>query len=105
MSTSMPVPSAAMEARRVADAYASVFGHSEARSEEQRLVMADIESFCRAYRLCVESATDGSIATDNHVLNEGRRSVWLRIRGQIIESQRPAPQPPSISRKKPKTQS
>lgn len=90
----------AQAARRVVDAYASVFGLPEARSEAQKLVMDDIEGFCHAFRPCVELRTDGSIAKGNHKVNEGKRLVWMHIRGAIITSQLPLPGSPSISRKR-----
>lgn len=97
----LPDPQAPVkQAKRVSDAYAEVFGLPETRTEAQRLVMSDIEGFCRAYQLCVELRTDGSLAERNHLLNEGRRSVWLRIRGQVIASTAPKPGPLTISRKR-----
>lgn len=85
--------------KRIASAYLAVFGAPENRTDDQRLVMDDLEGFCHAYRPCVELSTDGSIATGNHKVNEGQRTVWLHIRGAIIAAKNP-PAPLTISRKR-----
>lgn len=98
------ITEAARKSRAVLKAYADVFGLPDElggkRTDAQKLVWADIEAFCKAYQLCVELRTDGSLAERNHVLNEGRRSVWLRIRGALIQSLKPAPKAPTITRAK-----
>lgn len=84
----------------VARAYLSVFGKEGARTPPQLLVMADMESFCRAYRLSVEQLPSGDMSENNCLVNEGRRSVWLRMRGHILAAQAPAPEPLKISRQR-----
>lgn len=76
-------------ARRLELAYLDVFGTETARSGHQRLVMADIEAHCYAHRLVSEGETTGDIAIHRALFNDGRRSVWLRIRGQIIRAATP----------------
>lgn len=74
------------QARRIALAYLKVFGQPDARDSDQKLVMLDIESHCYAYRLVSEGRTDGDVATARALFNDGRRSVWLRIRGQVLKA-------------------
>lgn len=93
-----PKPKAESEQRLVQRAYLEVFGSDEARTPQQKLVWRDIESFCHAYRLSVESVTDGSFPDNNLLVNEGRRSYWLRARGHILAAQAPTPEPLKVSR-------
>lgn len=93
--------SEALTPRRLQQAYADVFGSFVKRTVNQQLVWADIESFCRAYRLSVEQTKDGEMIENNCLVNEGRRSVWLRARGLILAAQAPEPTPLKVSRKRP----
>ena len=92
--------SAVPDERRLQMAYLEVFGSDAARSSSQKLVWRDIESFCRAYRLSVESIAGGAIPDNNFLVNEGRRSYWLRARGHILAAQAPQPAPLKVSRVK-----
>lgn len=86
--------------RRLATAYLKVFGAPEARDADQQLVWADMEGFCRAYRLSVEQTADGGFVENNCLVNEGRRSYWIRARGQILAAQSPEAAPLKVSRKR-----
>ncbi len=74
--------------KRLADAYQAVFGQPEKRGLDQQIVWADIESFCYAHRLTLEGKPDGDLS-NNRDMNEGRRSFYLRARGQIIMAGKP----------------
>ena len=89
-----------LTARSLAQAYLAVFGREGSRSAEQKLVVADIESFCRAYRLSVEQLPTGDMSENNCLVNEGRRSVWLRARGHILSALAPVPEPLKVSRQR-----
>ena len=91
---------APLTAQSLAQAYLAVFGRDGQRSPGQRLVWADMESFCRAYRLSVEQLTSGDMSENNCLVNEGRRSVWLRARGHILSALAPAPEPLKVSRQR-----
>ena len=95
-----PKPPAEPESRRLQRAYLEVLGGDGARTNSQQLVWRDIESFCHAYRLSVESITDGSMCENNLLVNEGRRSYWLRARGHILAAQAPSPAPLKVSRQR-----
>ncbi len=71
--------------KRLADAYQAVFGPPGKRGRDQSIVWADIESFCYANRLTFEAKPDGDLS-NNQMLNEGRRSFYLRARGMIIRA-------------------
>lgn len=87
--------------RLLEKAYLDVFGESpEKRSPQQKLVMEDLEGFCYAHRLVSEGQTDGELAIHRAMFNDGRRSVHLRIRGQIIKALAPDPEPLKVSRQK-----
>jgi hypothetical protein len=86
--------------RRLAQAYRQVFGDADKRTPSQNLVWSDLEGFCHAYRLSVESLTNFDMSENNMLVNEGRRSVWLRARGQILTAQSPEPPPLKVSRKR-----
>lgn len=88
---------------RLATAYLNVLGPPDKRSVDQQLVWADIEGFCYAYRPVTEKLTTAELDPSSPMLNDGRRTVWLRLRGMIIRALQPAPVPPKISRKKPPT--
>ena len=91
--------------RRLAQAYLALFGdvtHADTLDTDHQLVWRDIESFCRAYRLSCESTTTGEYAENNTLVNEGRRSMWLRIRGQVLIALAPEPEPIKVSRQKKK---
>ena len=81
-----------IDQRRLQLAYLAVFGGEESRTSDQKLVWRDIESFCHAYRLSIEAVSGGEIPMNNALVNEGRRSYWLRARGQIIAAQMPEPE-------------
>ena len=87
-----------LTSRSLAQAYLAVLGREGVRTAEQKLVWADIESFCRAYRLSVEQLTSGDMSENNCLVNEGRRSVWLRMRGQVLSAMAPVPEPLKVSR-------
>ena len=89
--------------RRLALAYLSVYGAPGKRTDTQNLVWADMESFCHAYRLSVESLSNFDMSENNMLVNEGRRSVWLRARGQILSAQAPEPAPLKATRVRRKT--
>jgi len=93
-----PKPAAETEQRRLQRAYLQVFGNDEARTNDQKLVWRDIESFCHAYRLSVESVSTGEMSENNFLVNEGRRSYWLRARGHILAALAPTPVPLKVSR-------
>lgn len=86
MSEGFPSPG---PARRLELAYLAVFGDAATRSPDQQLVWADIESHCYAHRLVSEGKIDGELALYRGLFNDGRRSVWLRIRGQLIKALAP----------------
>lgn len=88
------------QARRLAAAYLAVFGPPDKRSSDQAMVMADLESHCFAFRLVSEARgpQDGELCANRALFNDGRRSVWLRIRGQLLRALA-VPKPPRISRK------
>ena len=88
----------AVTSRNLALAYLAVLGREGARSAEQKLVWADIESFCRAYRLSVEQIASLDMSENNCLVNEGRRSVWIRMRGLVLLAQAPTPEPLKVSR-------
>jgi hypothetical protein len=88
------------QSRRLAIAYQRVFGDAEKRTSDQKLVLADLESHCYAYRLVTEFTGAGTPSADLALFNDGRRSVWLRLRGQLIKAAAERAHP-KISRKKP----
>lgn len=88
--------------RRLQRAYRAVLGSDGARTPDQQLVWRDIESFCHAFRLSVESVTDGSLPENNCLVNEGRRSYWLRARGHILAALEPVPAPLKVIRRRPR---
>ena len=88
------------EDRRVQIAYLAVLGEEGKRTDDQKVVWRDIESFCRAYRLSCEAVAGGEYAENNMLVNEGRRSVWLRMRGMVLLALLPPPELPKISRQK-----
>lgn len=85
--------------RRLELAYLAVFGNPNQRTTDQHLVWQSLESFCYAYRLEAEGMSNGEIAIRRTMLNQGRRSVWLMARGQLIKALSP-PRTTSVSRKK-----
>ena len=89
-----------LTSRSLAQAYLAVLGREGVRTAEQKLVWADIESFCRAYRLSVEQLTSGDMSDNNCLVNEGRRSVWIRARGQILAASEPEPEPLKVTRRR-----
>ncbi len=89
-----------LTSRSLALAYLDLFGREGARSAKQKLVWADIESFCRAYRLSVEQLSSLDMSENNCLVNEGRRSVWIRARGQILAALAPVPEPLKVSRQR-----
>ena len=80
-----------VDQRRLQGAYLAVFGVEESRTTDQKLVWRDIESFCHAYRMSVECVAGGALPIENTLVNEGRRSYWLRARGHILAAQAPEP--------------
>lgn len=86
--------------RRLALAYLAVLGEDGKRGPDQELVWRDIESFCHAYQLSVEMDLSRAIPETNTLVNEGRRSTWLRFRGQILTALLPAPEPIKVLRQK-----
>ncbi len=74
--------------QRLYDAYQAVFGQADKRGTDQKIVWADIESFCYAHRLTLEGKPDGDLS-NNRDMNEGRRSFYLRARGFIILAGQP----------------
>ena len=84
-----PPDTPARAVRRLQMAYREVFGGDGARTPAQALVWRDLESFCHAFRLSVEQVQDGEMVLNNCLVNEGRRSYWLRARGQILLAQSP----------------
>lgn len=99
----LPTVQATTAERRLALAYLSVFGDPDKRGGDQRLVWADLESFAYAHRLVTEKRDDHAIDIHASLFNDGRRSVWLRARGQIIKALAAPKPPPKISRKNPPT--
>lgn len=63
-----------------ARAYKAVFGEKD-RSDWQVKVLADLAKFCGAEKPSVRFA-NGQIDTHASMIAEGRREVWLRIKGQ-----------------------
>ena len=92
--------SGAHAARNLSLAYLRVFGAPGTRTPEQELVWRDVESFCHAYRLNPETLTDGEYSANNMLVNEGRRSYWLRARGHILSAIEPEPAPLKVSRQR-----
>lgn len=86
--------------RRVAQAYLSVLGSPTARNAGQKIVWADLEGFCHAYRLSVESVPSAEMPENNCLVNEGRRSVWLRARGMVLSALAPEAAPLKSTRKR-----
>lgn len=70
--------------RRLELAYLAVFGNPDGRTPDQAIVWRDIESFCHAYRLSAETNNLNNVDDKKTYINEGRRSLWLRARGQIL---------------------
>lgn len=60
--------------------------------------MADLEQFAYAHRLVTERATNAKLDPMSAIFNDGRRSVWLRIRGAIILANQ-APPVVTVSRR------
>ena len=87
------------EPRRLQLAYRTVLGTDAARTPQQALVWRDIESFCHAYRLSPEKNSLNNVDDRNTYINEGRRSFWLRARGQIILALAP-PKPTAVIRRR-----
>lgn len=46
--------------------------------------MQDLEQFAYAHRLVTERSSTAKLDPMSAIFNDGRRSVWLRIRGAII---------------------
>ena len=88
--------------RRLALAYLKVLGAGDSRDADQRLVWADLESFCHAYRPTPEKTTAFAIDEKVTLVNEGKRLVWMRARGQIIRGLM-APKTPKILKEKPQS--
>jgi hypothetical protein len=91
------------QARALQLAYRAVLGVEGERTPSQQLVWRDIESFCHAYRLSVESV-EGAIPDNNFLVNEGRRSYWLRARGHILAALAPVATPLKVRRQRVKPQ-
>ena len=70
-------------ARRLQLAYLAVLGADGARNADQQIVWRDVESFCHAYRMLTEQTRELRLDNTATYINEGRRSFWLRARGQI----------------------
>jgi hypothetical protein len=88
-------------AASLATAYLRVFGASDRdRDADQKLVWRDMESFCHAYRSSVEQTRDGDMVENNTLVNEGRRTYWLRARGQIQTAVQPPAPALKVSRKR-----
>lgn len=87
--------------RNLALAYLRVLGDPDGAnlSAEQKLVWADILGFCYAHRLVSEAQSDGEYAPNRALFNDGRRSVWLHLRGQVIQANQPEPKLPSVRRR------
>lgn len=83
------------QARRLALAYLAVLGAGDARDGDQRLVWADLESFCHAHRPTPEKTTSLQLDPNAMFLNEGKRLVWMRARGMLIRAMA-EPKPPKI---------
>ena len=94
------MPETPFTPRRLAQAYLNVFGAPEKRTETQNIVWRDLEGFCHAYRLSVESLTNFDMSENNCLVNEGRRSVWIRARGQILAASEPEPEPLKVTRRR-----
>ncbi len=87
--------------RRLEMAYLAVFGPPDNRSSDQALVWRDMENFCHAFRLSAETNNLNNVDDKKTYINEGRRSFWLRARGQIILAQQPPPVIQSNRKRKP----
>ena len=81
-----PTELAISHSRRLELAYLKVFGPLDTRDADQRLVWADLEKHCKVNALSAEARTDGEIAHLKTYFNEGRRSVYLHIRGNILKA-------------------
>jgi hypothetical protein len=99
----MPEESEISPQRKLELAYLDVFGPPDKRSAHQRLVWADLEGFCYAHRLVSEGQTDGELAINRAIFNDGRRSYWLRARGQVINALAAPKAAPKVSLRKPPT--
>jgi hypothetical protein len=75
--------------RRVALAYLELFGTPEKRTVAQQLVVADLEGFCYEHRVEAETDANATIDINQTLVNIGRRTVWLRVRGQIARATQP----------------
>ncbi len=91
------------QARRRELAYLAVFGDPGTRNTDQALVMADLESHCFAFRLVSEATSTGEVAANRALFNDGRRSVWLRIRGQVLRALTEPKRTRILRNKKPET--
>lgn len=86
---------------RLAVAYLRVFGSKDGdRNADQRLVWRDIESFCHAYRMSPEIVAGGDLSVNNLLVNEGRRSYWLRARGQVLAATGAPREPLKVNRRR-----
>lgn len=95
------IASAVLKARRLAKAYESVLGIEGKRGPDQQIVWEDLEGFCYAHRLCLEGKAGGDLS-NNYLMNEGKRSYYLRARGMLIRAQLPPPAPLKTFRRKAK---
>lgn len=96
----MPIEGKITE-RRLQEAYLAILGDPRGvLSTDQQLVWADLESFCHAYRTLPERLSGGELSERALFMNEGRRTYWLRARGQVLAATLPKPEPIKISRKR-----
>ena len=66
-----------------------MFGTPEKRTVAQQLVVADLEGFCYEHRVEAETDANATIDINQTLVNIGRRTVWLRVRGQIAKARAP----------------
>lgn len=69
--------------QRLASAFAGVFGQDHQRSSDQRLVVAALAELCghsKAHNLLDQQ---GRIDPSSAIFNEGSRTVYLFIEGQL----------------------
>lgn len=86
------------EVRRLELAYLAVFGSPDSRSADQRLVWADIEDFCYAYKPVTEKLTTAALDENSPLLYDGRRTVWLRFRSAVLRAIAEPKSSPKVSR-------
>lgn len=72
--------------RRIARAYASVFGLEAERNEDQRIVLDDMADACAQNKSTVRVNQFGAVDSGAMLMIEGSRQVYLRIQNKLKEA-------------------